>query len=64
MVTIMLMWETVRCGCGDCGYVGGTCGSGIASRAANVLGKSVLRGMRGVRGVYEMYVFDSGRCGR
>ena len=29
-------------------YVGGTCGSGIVSSAADVLGMSVVRGMRGV----------------
>ena len=35
-------------------YVGGTRGSGIMSTAADVLGMSVVRGMRGVGGVYEM----------
>ena len=29
-------------------YVGGTCGSGIVSSAADVLGMSVVRTMRGV----------------
>ena len=32
-------------------YVGGTRGSGIVSSAAEVLGMSVLRGMRGGGGV-------------
>ena len=35
-------------------YVGGTRGSGIVSSAADVLGMSVVRGMRGVGGVCEM----------
>ena len=30
------------------GHVGGTCGSGIVSSAADVLRMSVVRGMRGV----------------
>ena len=33
------------------GHVGGTRGSGIVSSAADVLGISVVRGMRGVGGV-------------
>ena len=36
------------------GHVGGTRGSGIVSSAADVLWMSVVRGMRGVSGVYEM----------
>ena len=36
----------------DC--VCGTCGSGIVSSTAHVLGISVVRGMRGVGGVCEM----------
>ena len=32
-------------------YVGGTHGSGIVSSAADVLGMSAVRGMRGVGGV-------------
>ena len=36
------------------GHVGGTRGSVIASSAADVLVMSVVRGMRGVGGVYEM----------
>ena len=39
------------------GYVGGTRGSGIVSSAVNVLGISVVRGMRGVGGVYEMCMY-------
>ena len=35
-------------------YVGGTRGSGILSSAADVLGMSVVRGMRGVGGVCEI----------
>ena len=35
-------------------YVDGTCGSGYASSTADVLGMSVVRGMRGVGGVCEM----------
>ena len=35
-------------------HVGGTRGSGIVSSAADVLGMSVVCGMRGVGGVYEM----------
>ena len=33
------------------GHVGGTCGLGIVSSAADVLWMSVVRGMRGVGGV-------------
>ena len=36
------------------GHVGGTRGSGIVSSAADMLGMSVVRGMRGVGGVCEM----------
>ena len=37
-----------RCGCGDAGheYVGGTRGSSIVSSAADMLGMSVVCGMR------------------
>ena len=35
-------------------HVDGTCGSDIVSSAADVLGTSVVRGMRGVGGVCEM----------
>ena len=35
-------------------YVGGTRGSGIVSSADDVLGMSVVRGMRGIGGVCEM----------
>ena len=35
-------------------HVGGTRGSGIVSSSADVLGMSVVRGMRGVGGVCEM----------
>ena len=35
-------------------HVGGTRGSGIVSSAADVLWMSVVRGMRGVGGLYEM----------
>ena len=42
-------------------HVGNTRGSGILSSAADVLGMSVVRGMRGVGGVCEMSVFGSGR---
>ena len=35
-------------------YVSGTRGSGIVSSAADVLGMSVVRGMRGVGGVCDM----------
>ena len=38
-------------------YVGGTRGSGIVSSAADVLGISVLRGMREVGGVCEMCMY-------
>ena len=37
-------------------YVGDTCGSGIVSSAADILGMSVVRGMRGVDGVCEMCI--------
>ena len=37
-------------------YVGGTHGSGIVSSAADLLGISVLRGIRGVGVVCEMYM--------
>ena len=36
------------------GHMGGTRGSGIVSRAADVIGVSVVRGMRRVGGVCEM----------
>ena len=35
-------------------HVGGTCGSGTVSITADVLGMTVVRGMRGVGGVCEM----------
>ena len=38
------------------GHVGGTRGSGSLSRAADMLGMSVVRGMRGVGEVCEMYM--------
>ena len=38
------------------GHLGGTRGSGIVSSAADVLWMSVVRGMRGVVGVCEMYI--------
>ena len=38
------------------GHVGGTRGSGIVSSAADVLWISVVREMRGVGGVCEMYM--------
>ena len=41
-------------GCGEYWHVAGTRGSGIVSRAADVLGMSVLCGIRGVGGVCEM----------
>ena len=41
----MLVWETGRCGWGHA-YVRGTPGSGIVSSTADVLGMSVVRGMR------------------
>ena len=37
-------------------HVGGTCGAGIVSSAADVLWMSVVRGMRGVGGVCEMFM--------
>ena len=37
-------------------HVGGTRGSGIVSSVADVLCISVVRGMRGVGGVCEMYM--------
>ena len=43
--------------------VGGIRGSGIVSSAADVLGMSVVRGMRGVGGVFEMWMcLSGGRC--
>ena len=38
----------------NAGHVGGICGSGIVSGAADVLGISVVRGMRAVGGFYNM----------
>ena len=38
------------------GHVGGARGSGIVSNPADLLVISVLRGMRGVGGVSEMYM--------
>ena len=43
-------------------YMGGTRGSCIVSSAADVLGMSVVRGMKGLGGVCKMCVFGSGRC--
>ena len=43
-------------------YVSGTRGSGIVSGAADVLGMSVVRGMRGVGGVCELCMCYA-RCG-
>ena len=37
-------------------HVGGTRGSGTVSSTADVLGMSVVHGMRGVSGVCEMYM--------
>ena len=45
------------------GHMGDTRGLGIVSSAADVLGMSVVRGMRGVGGVY-VYVFGYGRLRR
>ena len=57
----MRVREKRKCWCGDGGvfvvsevHVGGTCGSGIVSSAADVLGMSVVRGMRRVGGVCEI----------
>ena len=36
------------------GHVGGTCDSGIVSSTADVLGMSVVCGMKGVGGVCEI----------
>ena len=38
------------------GHVGGTRGSGIVSSSADVVWNSVVRGMRGVDGVCEMFM--------
>ena len=48
-----------RRGCGECmvWHLVGKCGSRIASSAADVLGMSVVRGMRGVGGVCEMCMY-------
>ena len=54
-MTEMLVWGWKRCGCGEWKAWGGdTRGSGIVSSAADVLGMSVVRGMRGIGGVCEM----------
>ena len=46
-------------------HVGGTRGSVILSRAADMLGMSVVRGMKGVDELCEMCnVLGSGRCRR
>ena len=48
-VTEMLVWrDEGGAVVVSSGNVGGTCGSGIVSRAADVLGISVVRGMRGI----------------
>ena len=44
-------------------YVGCTYGS-VVSSAADVLEMSVMRGMSGVGGVRNVYVFGSGWCSR
>ena len=38
-------------------HVGGTCGLGIVSIPADVLWMRVVRGMRGVGGIYEMCMY-------
>ena len=45
-------------------YVGGTRGSGIVSSAADVLGMCLVRWMRGVGGMCEIYMClaRGGRC--
>ena len=50
-LTAMLVWGVVVVSTGN---VGGTRGSSIVSSAADMLWMSVVRGMRGVGGVYEM----------
>ena len=42
----------MKCGCGECR----ACGSGIVSSAADMLSINVVRGMRGVGGVYKICV--------
>ena len=45
--------------------MGGTRGSGIVSSAADVLGMSVLCGIKAVGGVFEIcMLFGSGQCRR
>ena len=46
------------------GHVSGTRGSGIVSRAADMLWMSVVRGMSGVGGVCEMCMARGGVCGQ
>ena len=46
----------MRCGCGECRTCGGTRGSCIVFSAADVLGMNVVRGMRGVGGVFEICI--------
>ena len=47
----------MRCGCGECGPCGWyTWFSYCVSSAADVLWTSVVRGIRGVGGVCEMYM--------
>ena len=42
---------------GSAGHMGGIRGSVIVSSAADVLGMSVVRGMRGVGGVCVIYIY-------
>ena len=44
-------------------YVGGTCGSCIVSGAADMLGMSVVRGMRGLGGLCELCLARGGEWG-
>ena len=53
-LTTMLVWGMLRCDCGSAGHVVGIRGLGIVSSAADVLWMSVVRGMSGVAGVWEM----------
>ena len=59
-----MVWGRGRCVAVSAGhtYVGGTRGSDILSCADDMLGMSVVRGMRGV--VRNVYVFVSGWCVR
>ena len=62
-VTTMLVWGMDEVWLWCAGHVCGTRSSGIVSSAADVIWMSVVRGMRGVGGVCEMFGLRWFWCG-